>query len=250
MITEAVDIPIILPDGHTQSVDFYVTPLDTSVSAVLGHNWLTRYNPLIDWVLGSITFRTAHLGIPVDPPMALATACAMTAESTLSPTLTLASPPKLKAPKVALINATTFVCACKLEGTQCFQLNLATANVSARSAKVFPDPVDLQDVPKEYHDFADVFSKAKADTLPPHRPYDLKINLEEGATPPQPPLYLLSSSKLSTLREFVDEHLNTGFIWPTRSPHGAPMLFIKKKDGTLRLCVDFRSLNRITKKDQ
>ena len=182
VITRSVDIPIILPDGHTQSIDFYVTPLDTSVSAVLGHNSLTCYNLLIDWVWGSITFRTAHPGVPVDPLVASATACATTAESSPSPTPASASPPKLEAPKVALINAAVFVHAWKLEGTQCFPLNLAMANVSACSAKVSSDPVDLQDVLKEYHDFADVFSKAKADTLPPHRPYDLRMNLLRQGT--------------------------------------------------------------------
>jgi Reverse transcriptase (RNA-dependent DNA polymerase) len=108
--------------------------------------------------------------------------------------------------------------------------------------------VDLEAILKEYHDFVDVFSKSKADSLAPHRPYDLKIALEDGAMPPQPPLYLLSTLELATLREFIDEHLNMGYIQPTRSSHGAPILFIKKKSGELRLCVDFRALNKITKK--
>ena len=61
-----------------------------------------------------------------------------------------------------------------------------------------PNPVDLQGVPKEYHDFADIFSKVKADTLAPCQPYDLKITLEDGALPPQPPLYSLSTLELAT----------------------------------------------------
>ena len=85
--------------------------------------------------------------------------------------------------------------------------------------------------------------------LASHQPYDLKINLEEGSTPPLGQMYSLSQTELVALREFIDEHLATGFIRPLRSPYGAPVLFAKKKDGSLRLCVDFRGLNRITKKD-
>ena len=62
-------------------------------------------------------------------------------------------------------------------------------------------------------------------------------------------MYSLSQNELVALREFIDEHLATGFIRPLRSPYGTPVLFAKKKDGSLRLCVDFHGLNRITKKD-
>jgi hypothetical protein len=62
-------------------------------------------------------------------------------------------------------------------------------------------------------------------------------------------MYSLSQSELGALREFIEEHLRIGFIRPSKSPHGAPILFIRKKDGSLRLCVDFRALNKITKKD-
>jgi hypothetical protein len=108
----------------------------------------------------------------------------------------------------------------------------------------------MSSIPEEYHDFPNVFSKAKADKPTPHRPYDLKIDLKDGAAPPLGPIYSLSQSKFQSLREFVDEHLNMGFIRPSLSPHGAPVLFIKKKDGSLRLCVDFQVLNRLTKKDK
>jgi len=95
-----------------------------------------------------------------------------------------------------------------------------------------------------------VFSKSKASKLAEHRPYDLKINLDEGTAPPFGPIYSLSQEELAALRKFIDKNLATGFIHPSHSPHGAPVLFIRKKDGSLRLCVDFRGLNRISKKDQ
>jgi hypothetical protein len=168
----------------------------------------------------------------------LALACASSVESE--------PPPKLKEPRVALLDAATFMRTCTLDGSHCFLLNL-TPEPWAGAASALADAVDLKDLPKEYHDFMDVFSKSKADTLAPRRPYDLKIQLEDGASPPQPPIYSLSTPELTTLREFLDEHLSIGHIRPAWFSHGAPTLFVKKKDGSLRLCVDFRALNNVTK---
>src|SRR6266540_4085323 len=95
----------------------------------------------------------------------------------------------------------------------------------------------------------DVFSQAKADMLSAHHPYDLKIDLEEGAELPLGRMYSLSQTEVQALHEFLDKNLCIGFICPSKSAHGAPILFVKKKDGSLCLCVDFRSLNCITKKD-
>ena len=124
------------------------------------------------------------------------------------------STPKLEASQIALINAAAFVRACKLEGSVTFRLDLASPELSgcATSVPETYDPVDLLDVPEDYHNLADVFSKAKADTPAPHRPYNLKITLEDGKEPPQPPIYPLSTSELKTLWEFLNEHLNIGFI--------------------------------------
>ena len=105
-------------------------------------------------------------------------------------------------------------------------------------------------VPEQYHDYADVFSEAAAASLPPHRPYDHTIDLEEGATPPYGPIYSMSETELKALREHLDDALGKGFIRPSNSPAGAPILFVKKKDGSLRLCVDYRGLNRITCKNR
>ena len=138
--------------------------------------------------------------------------------------------------------------ASKLLGSHNFELCLHSSDIQANSAKLAETP-DLSNVPSEYHEFADVFSKTKAETLPPYRPYNLKINLEEGAQPPVGLIYSLSASEQEALKEFIEENLNTGFIRPTSFPHGAPVLFVKKKDSSLRLCVDFHGLNRISKKD-
>jgi len=136
----------------------------------------------------------------------------------------------------------------KLPDSHNFELCLHSSDIQANSAKLVEAP-DLSNVSSEYHKFANIFSKTKAETLPPHRSYDLKINLEEGAQPSVGPIYSLSASEQEALKEFIEENLNMGFIQPTSSLHGAPVLFIKKKDSSLRLCVDFCGLNHISKKN-
>ena len=83
---------------------------------------------------------------------------------------------------ISLINAAAYLWACSLLGSQQFSLNLADIEVSSRLASTSKllDPVALSNV----HKFADVFDKAKAQTLAPHRPYDQKINLKEGCIIP------------------------------------------------------------------
>jgi hypothetical protein len=153
-------------------------------------------------------------------------------------------------PHISFVNAAAYTRACKLEGAQAFQLNLASqSDTFARSAATSSD-ADLSAIPEDYHDFADVFNKQKANKLAEHRPYDLRINIDDGSVPPIGPIYSLSAIELQALREFIDENLAIGFIRPSRSPCGAPVLFVKKKDGSLRLCVDYRGLNKLTRKDR
>src|SRR5258707_3160696 len=107
----------------------------------------------------------------------------------------------------------------------------------------------LSGVPQEYHEFCNVFSGEKANMLAPHWLYDLKINLEEGAKPFHGLIYSLSPPELTALREFLEENIRNGFICPSKSLWGSPVLFIKKKDGSLHLCVDFRTLNKVPDKN-
>jgi len=109
--------------------------------------------------------------------------------------------------------------------------------------------IDLSSIPEEYHKYANVFSKFKAETLTPYHPYNLWIDLKKDSYPPVRTIYFLSKFEQEALKEFIDENLTNGFIRSMLSLHGVLVLFVKKKDRFLRLCVDFHGLNKITKKN-
>ena len=94
-------------------------------------------------------------------------------------------------------------------------------------------------LPHKYKEFADVFDKVKVGILLEHRPYDCPIDLQPVKEPPWGPIYNLSPTKLEVLREYIDENLANGFIRHSKSPAGAPIFFVKKKDASLRLVVDY-----------
>jgi hypothetical protein len=96
----------------------------------------------------------------------------------------------------------------------------------------------------------EVFSKAKAETLPPHRPIDHAIDLEPGFKLRYGRIYNLSEVELKTLKACIETNLANGFIQRSSSPAAAPILFAKKKDGGLRLCVHYRTLNKATVKNR
>ncbi|UTT88941.1 hypothetical protein NDA17_004338 [Ustilago hordei] len=110
--------------------------------------------------------------------------------------------------------------------------------------------VTAADIPKPYQHLRDVFDKVEADKLPHHTEHDLHLKLIEGGKPPQGPLYLKGPKEMSELRRYLDENLEKGFIRPSKSLARSPVLFVPKKDGGLRLCVDYRGLNEITVKNR
>ena len=85
--------------------------------------------------------------------------------------------------------------------------------------------------------------------LPKHQPWDHEIKLQPGTEPGFGPIYQLSEKELQVLREYLEENLKKGFIRESQSPAGYLILFAPKKDGSLRLCVDYRKLNNITIKN-
>src|SRR5258706_9104003 len=144
---------------------------------------------------------------------------------------------------------------CQEVGSETFLLSLSGVQRTPNPFHTSPDRLEakaastaqpedtLSGVPQEDHEFRDVFSGEKANALAPHRPYDLKINLEEGAKLFHGPIYSLSPPELTALSEFLEENVKNSFIHPSKSPWGSPVLFMKKKDGSLHLCVDFCALN-------
>lgn len=103
------------------------------------------------------------------------------------------------------------------------------------------------DIPERFRD-RKLFSDAEANLLPEHRPHDHRIEVD--SPPPFGPLYSLSAPELVILKEYLQDMLDRGWISPSSSPAGAPILFVPKPDGTLRLCVDYRGLNTATKKNR
>jgi hypothetical protein len=105
-------------------------------------------------------------------------------------------------------------------------------------------------VPESLHDFEDVFSKKSFDSLPDQRKWDHAIELERDPEPGFHKVYPMTLEEQEELDAFLEEALSTGRIHPSRSPIGAPVFFVKKKDGKLRFVQDYRTLNAITRKNR
>ncbi len=193
---------------------------------ILGWPWLYKHDPLIRWRDGTWLLPPSHAIAATVGDISFTTAedfldCAATAQSTIY---------------AAYIS--------EVEETACNVLSQAHLCAHASNAQE-----GLLDVPPDYADLLDVFSKEKANELPAHGLQDHSIELD-GGQPPWGPLYNLNCAELATLRDYIAENLDKGFIQRSTSSAGAPVLFVKKKDGSLRLCVDYRGLNKVSKKNR
>jgi len=171
VITQAVDLSVKFPaSSDVTPMTFYLALLDSECMIVLGHNWLTRYNPLIDWVLSSLTFQTPAPSL-LAPPSTPSPVQSSNPVSGLSGQSDPGLVPSVNTPictplHISLINAAAFVRACKLEGSTKYQLQLHPSDSAKARSSSASTPPDLDIVPPEYRDYADVFSKAKASELP------------------------------------------------------------------------------------
>ena len=106
-------------------------------------------------------------------------------------------------------------------------------------------------VPDWLHDYGNVFSKRKSERMLERKTYDHPIDFVEGKPLPKPSkLYPLSPHQKNSLDDWIDEELRKGYIRPSKSPVAASFFFVKKQDGSLRPCMDYRSLNEVTVKNR
>jgi len=121
------------------------------------------------------------------------------------------------------------------------------AKGARRSAEAWREPFIPPDCVRR---FKSVFAKEDFDILPEHRQWDHAIKLIPGSEPKSSKVYPLSPVEQKELDTFLEENLRTGQICPSKSPIAAPVFFIKKKDGSLRLVQDYCALNSMTVKNK
>ena len=162
--------------------------------------------------------------------------------------------------RVELINKKEFAKAALDEESETFVVHVAA--LEALLARMAIHPLQeaqilalIQDkaptkVSSEYADYADVFSFDLAMELPENTGINKHaIELQDGKQPPYGPIYSLGPVELETLKTYIETHLKTGFIWPSKSPVRAFILFDKDPNGSFWLCVDYWSLNNFTIKN-
>ncbi len=231
LITHEVKLRLSI-NNHYEDISLHATKLG-QYPLVLGFSWLQKHLPSINWSVPSLHFSSEFCR----------ESCAVKLTSPDLPTSTVL---------ISLVGSTVFsslanqhtlyaISVHKIPGTTT-QLPSTLSALAANEA--------LSSVPKIYHEFKRIFSSQEANELPPHRSYDHSIPLLEGKSPPFGPIYSLSEKELKVLYNYIQDNLANRFITPSLSSAGAPILFVKKADGSLRLCVDYRGLNNITVKNR
>jgi hypothetical protein len=132
-----------------------------------------------------------------------------------------------------------------MHGIHAIQLtssSVATSSIHCTTAR------NLEDIPVAY-EFTDVFSE-DLPGMPPDRDVEFTIELQPGTAPISRRSYKMTPKELAELKVQLKELLDKGCIHPSSSPWGCPTLFVKKKDQSLRLCVDYRPLNAVTIKNK
>jgi len=248
-------VPLQLHIGsHIETIKFFVAPLSHELT--LGYSWLATHNPSVDWCARSLTFHSAYcLESCVSVSTTILSASSLSLSPRPSSSLSLSSssslslsprslPPRASSPR----SLSPRVLSPRSLSPRVLSPRSLSPRVLSSSPPSAPETSSL--LPSDIADFSDVFAKTGADQLPPHRIYDCAVDLRPGATPPTGRAYNLTVAEDTAMQEWLQDNLSRGFIRKSSSPYAAPCFFVKKKDASLRLCMDYRKLNAITIKDR
>jgi hypothetical protein len=232
-----------------------VTPLG-SYGFILGKPWLTQHNPTIDWRSNVVTW-VDDCGVrhQVQGEVRRPRGSDQAAVQQLS---AMQMKKCLQCPLDWFVGTVSEVvgdldadtpAAPPVHVSDSDRLAKFQNDLSSMSTPAF-DGVQRKRFEQLAHRYGGVLMGMTAGFMPPSRPYDHPIPLVEGATPPISSTYRMSPAELDELKRQLGDLLERGFIQPSSSPFGAPVLFVRKADGTLRFCVDYRALNKLTVKNR
>lgn len=203
---------------------------------VLGKPWLTHYNPDIDWVQNVVILTKNGVEYRLQPSIegGLAGSENEAAFGLLS---------GLQVKKAIRKGATAFLAILReiMEGEDGQELEEVKFE--------YDDPKWAERMREILHKHKQIF-QGMPKGLPPKRSVDHKIELEAGSKPPFGPIYHMSPLELEEAKRQLTDLLERGLIQPSKSPYGAPILFVRKANGKLRMCVDYRALNKLTVKNR
>ena len=244
--------------GHTERIHLDIMHL-SEYDIVLGHPWLRESNPLIDWRTGQLRWvDTATHQQQLHPEKTNIRNNLVDYQTTdctgansdrskyregLQPETNTSRQQKRR--KDRQIRRIVRMARRNLEEAEKY-LQATKQDTS----KETPIEDRMEKVPEEYRKYKQLFQEELETGLPEHSQWDCEIDLVEGTTPKFHKLYNLNESQLQTLREYLDDNLRKGYIRVSKSEAGHPVMFVPKKNGKLRLVVDYRALNNITVKDR
>ena len=107
----------------------------------------------------------------------------------------------------------------------------------------------MQHIPSQFQKYHDIFSEKASQRLPQHQPWDHAIDLKPDTTMKKKGIYRLTPAENDALKAYIDDHLQKGYIRPSKSPMASPFFFVEKKDHKLHPVQDYRDLNEITIKN-
>ena len=241
-ITHFTRIRFLVPGGEPEDTSFLITNLP-QFPVVLGLPWLRSHRAVIDFDHNRLTFAPETISQPPEVTVSSAPSNSVPAVSVSASPMSLSVKPL----EICAIGSAPFIRLARRKNHALFTVTIRDIE-KALANKPAVDPATI--LPPEYHEFLDVFSREASDTLPEHRPYDHKIQLESGKTPGFGPLYGMSQDELRVLKKYLEDNLTKGFIRASSSPAASPVLFVRKPGGGLRFCVDYRGLNAITVKNR